>query len=111
MKVFKNILRLMNINKELPFPFGKAICYSGFRAGQQPGTNYPTYEQVKEDLLILHGNWKYLRMYDCDLHAETVLEVIRKEKLNFKVFLGAYIVAEMNNFGCPWEVVHTQRIN
>jgi exo-beta-1,3-glucanase (GH17 family) len=92
----------MNKSKELPFEFGKAICYSGFRKGQQPGTSYPTYEQVKEDLLILHGNWKYLRMYDCDLHAETALEVIRKEKLNFKVFLGAYIVAEMNNFGCPW---------
>ena len=31
-----------------------------------------------------------------------VLEVIRKEKLDFKVMLGAYIVAEANNYGCPW---------
>lgn len=81
---------------------GKAICYSGFRDGQQPGGNYPTYDQVKEDLLILQGHWKYLRLYDCDHHTDTVLEVITKEKLDFKVMLGAYINAEMNNYGCPW---------
>ncbi|MEI2710591.1 MAG: hypothetical protein V9E96_16495 [Chitinophagaceae bacterium] len=34
--------------------------------------------------------------------ALSVLEVIQKEQLNFKVMLGAYIEAEMNNFGCPW---------
>jgi exo-beta-1,3-glucanase (GH17 family) len=30
------------------------------------------------------------------------LEVIKNEKLDFRVMLGAYIGAEMNNFGCPW---------
>ncbi len=92
----------MNHSEKLPFPFGKAICYSGFREGQQPGGRYPTYEQVKEDLLILQGGWQYLRLYDCDPHSETVLEVIRQEKLDFQVMLGAFIEAEMNNFGCPW---------
>lgn len=92
----------MKKNKELPFQYGKAICYSGFREGQHPGGNYPSYSQVKEDLLMLHPHWKYLRLYDCDQHGETVMEVIRKEKLGFKVMLGAYIAAEMNNFGCPW---------
>ncbi|NNJ56856.1 MAG: glycosyl hydrolase [Lutibacter sp.] len=82
---------------------GRAICYSGFREGQQPGGLSPSYEEVKEDLLILQGNWKYLRLYDCDEHAEMVLNVIKNEKLDFKVMLGAYIIAEMNNFGCPWE--------
>jgi exo-beta-1,3-glucanase (GH17 family) len=53
-------------------------------------------------LLILQKNWKYLRLYDCDAHGETVLQVIRQEKLDFKVMMGAYITAEMNNFGCPW---------
>ena len=43
-----------------------------------------------------------MRLYDCDPHSEIVLEVIEKEKLNFKVMLGAYIVAEVNNYGCPW---------
>lgn len=81
---------------------GNAICYSGFREGQQPGGTYPNYEQIKEDLLILERHWTYLRLYDCDQHTDTVLEVIEKEKLDFKIMLGAYINAEMNNFGCPW---------
>ncbi|MDP3446049.1 MAG: glycosyl hydrolase, partial [Ignavibacteria bacterium] len=54
------------------------------------------------DLLLLHDHWKYLRIYDCDQLADTVLDVISKEELNFKVMLGAYINAEMNNFNCPW---------
>jgi len=92
----------LNYTKELKISAGKAICYSGFREGQMPGGIVPSYEEIKEDLLILHKNWKYLRLYDCDEHAEIVLEVIKQEKLDFKVMLGAYIVAEMNNFGCPW---------
>ena len=92
----------MNFNPILNIEPGKAICYSGFREGQKPGGNVPTYNEIKEDLLMLHNHWKYLRLYDCDEHSEIVLDVIQKEKLNFKVMLGAYIGAEMNNFGCPW---------
>jgi exo-beta-1,3-glucanase (GH17 family) len=92
----------MNCFEQLGLTPGNAICYSGFREGQQPGGLYPSYEEIKEDLLILQNNWTYLRLYDCDAHGETVLEVIRQEKLNFKVMMGAYIEAEMNNFGCPW---------
>jgi exo-beta-1,3-glucanase (GH17 family) len=98
----------MENNKIVDFQSGQAICYSGFREGQQPGGKIPSYDEVKEDLLILHSHWKYLRLYDCDEHAQTVLEVIRKEKLDFKVMLGAYIVAEMNNFGCPWGGIFTE---
>lgn len=93
----------MNLFKKLNIEPGRAICYSGFRDGQHPGGNYPTYAEIKQDLELLHGSWKYLRLFDCDLHAETVLEVIRNEKLDFKIMLGAYIVAEMNNFNCPWD--------
>jgi exo-beta-1,3-glucanase (GH17 family) len=93
----------MKQNNSLGVKPGKAICYSGFRPGQSPGSGkYPTYQEVKEDLLILNGYWQYLRLYDCDTHSETVIEVIQQEKLDFKVMLGAYIGAEMNNFGCPW---------
>ena len=93
----------MNLHNTLNLKPGSAICYSGFREGQSPETGiFPTYEQIKEDLLILHNHWKYLRLYDCDEHSDIVLEVIQKENLNFKVMLGAYIGAEMNNFGCPW---------
>jgi exo-beta-1,3-glucanase (GH17 family) len=99
----------MTNSNNLPFPYERAICYSGFREGQYPGGIFPSYEQVKEDLMILKDQWKYLRLYDCDPHAETVLEVIHNEKLDFKVMLGAYIVAEMNNFGCPWGGVYPEK--
>ncbi len=92
----------MNSFEALNLLPGRAICYSGFREAQQPGGISPSYEEVKEDLLLLQKHWKYLRLYDCDEHAETVLQVIEKEKLPFQVMLGAYIVAELNNFGCPW---------
>lgn len=83
--------------------FNNAICYSGFREGQSPHTRvFPTYDQIKEDLMILQGHWKFLRLYACDQQTDTVLEVIKKEGFDFKVMLGAYIGAEMNNFGCPW---------
>lgn len=92
----------MNTFKALQMTPGRAICYSGFREGQQPGGLYPGYEEIKEDLLLLNSHWKYLRLFDCDQHTETVLEVITKEKMDFQLMLGAYIVAEMNNFNCPW---------
>lgn len=92
----------MNTFKEIKIESARAICYSGYREGQRPGHNIPSYEEVKEDLLLLEGHWKYLRLYNCDDHAQTVLEVIREEKLDLKVMLGAYIEAEMNNFNCPW---------
>ncbi|WP_340106320.1 glycosyl hydrolase family 17 protein [Rhodohalobacter sp. 8-1] len=93
----------MNTFSNIGIEPGRAICYSGYREGQQPGGEIPTYDQVKEDLLILQGHWTYLRVYDCAEHTMTILEVIEKESLNFKVMLGAYINAEMNNFNCPWD--------
>ncbi|MEZ4939565.1 MAG: glycosyl hydrolase family 17 protein [Saprospiraceae bacterium] len=92
----------MNTFAALELLPAKGICYSGFREGQMPGGIYPSYAEVKEDLLLLQGHWKYLRLYDVDAHSETVLEVIRRENLDFKIMLGAFIEAEMNNFGCPW---------
>jgi exo-beta-1,3-glucanase (GH17 family) len=84
-------------------PYEPAICYSGFRAGQNPGTGvYPSYDEVREDLLILQRRWRYLRLYDVDPHAETVLEVIAREQLDMRLMLGAYIEAEASNPHCPW---------
>lgn len=92
----------MDFFERFQLPVAKAICYSGFRDGQQPGVSSPSYEEVKEDLLLLQPHWKYLRLYDCDEHARTVLDVIGNEGMDFKLMMGAYIEAEMNNFGCPW---------
>ena len=89
-------------------PTGRAICYSGYREGQQPGQAYPSLDQIRQDLLILQPHWPLLRLYDCTPHAERVLEVIRRDGLDFKVMLGAYLGAEMNNFGCPWGATHSE---
>jgi exo-beta-1,3-glucanase (GH17 family) len=87
----------------LHFVPGNAICYSGYRRDQSPDTKtYPSVEEIREDLAILAKHWRYLRLYDCSVHAERVLQVIREDKLDFQVMLGAYLGAEMNNFGCPW---------
>lgn len=83
--------------------YGNAICYSGYRAGQDPRLGiYPSYEEIKEDLLILAEHWSYIRLYDSSQHAETTLQVIRDEKLDIKVLLGADLAAELSNPQCPW---------
>ena len=80
-----------------------AICYSGFREGQDPREGiFPSYEEVKEDLLILAKNWSFIRMYHCGHHAETALNVIRDEGLDIKVMLGVDMAAEVSNPECPW---------
>ncbi len=81
----------------------RAICYSGYREGQSPPSQvFPSYEEVKEDLLILAEHWRYLRIYDCSSHADRVLEVIRREKLPLQVMLGMGLQAEVSNPDCPW---------
>jgi len=93
----------------LQLPSGNAICYSGYRQGQNPGTQiYPSKADILEDLLILCKNWRLLRLYDCSPHGVRVLEVIRENGLDFQVMLGAYLGAEMNNFGCPWGGTHSE---
>ncbi len=93
----------------LKLPRGNAICYSGYRHGQSPGTHtYPSVQEIREDLGILARNWSLLRLYDCSTHAERVLQVIREDALPFQVMLGAHLGAEMNNFGCPWGATHTE---
>lgn len=93
---------MQNQNKA-PFEIGNAICYSGYRRGQSPANSkYPTYDHVKEDLKLLNQHWNYIRLYDASKHAETVLEVISKEKLDIKVMIGVCLNAEINNDRCPW---------
>lgn len=90
-----------------PLPYSKAICYSGYRDGQSPESGeIPSYEQVRQDLLILQGQWQSLRLYASDAHSETVLSVIKNEGMSFDVMLGAYITAEVDNPECPWGGVY-----
>jgi exo-beta-1,3-glucanase (GH17 family) len=93
----------------LNLPQGNAICYSGYRDGQSPGDKtYPSMDEIREDLAILRRHWSLLRLYDCSPHAERVLQVIEQDGLPFQLMLGAYLGAEMNNFGCPWGATYTE---
>jgi len=46
-------------------PF-RVICYTGYRAGQFPGGPEPTYNQVREDLVILSSYTQGIRTYGSD---------------------------------------------
>ena len=82
----------------------KAVCYSGYREGQSPITGVvPTSKEVLEDLLLLkEEGFSYLRMYEPNAHARTVLELIKEHSLPFQVMVGIDPRAEYNNAGCPW---------
>lgn len=81
----------------------RAICYSGYREGQDPRREiYPSREEIREDLLILAPCWPVIRLYDSSQHAETTLSVIREEGLALKVLLGTDLAAEVSNPNCPW---------
>jgi len=87
----------------LRMPAGDAICYSGYRHGQSPDTgHFPSLDEIREDLRILRRHWRVLRLYDCTRHAERVLQVIRSDRLDFEVLLGAWLAAEVSNPRCPW---------
>lgn len=84
-------------------PYGRAICYSGFRQGQSPITEvFPTYDEVHEDLRILENDFDYIRMYHPNQHAKTVLEVIHNENIQLQVMLGMDLLGELNNPNCAW---------
>ena len=84
--------------------YGKAICYSGYRAGQSPKTVCPSKEEIRQDLLLLAGEgFRYIRMYDPNLHARRALEVIREEGLPIRCLIGIDSDPESNNDRCPFE--------
>ena len=84
--------------------YGKAICYSGYRQGQSPKTVIPSKEEIAQDLDILVADgYKYLRMYDPNLHARRVLEIIREKKLPLKCIIGIDSDPEIANKNCPFE--------
>lgn len=83
--------------------YGKAICYSGYREGQSPHSKkYPTYEEVKEDLLLLEKEFDYIRMYDASEHARMTCEVITKENIQLQIMLGMDLAGEIDNPNCTW---------
>jgi exo-beta-1,3-glucanase (GH17 family) len=86
----------------------KAVCYSGFRAGQHPdrgeGAVNPTRDEILEDLKILSAEeFSLIRLYDSGENSQTVLELIAEQKLNIRVMLGIWLSAELSNHeSCEW---------
>jgi len=87
----------------------RAVCYSGFRAGQHPdrgkGAINPSDAQILEDLRILRDDagFRLIRLYDSGENSATVLRLIREHELDLVVLLGAWLDAEVNNPNCPWQ--------
>lgn len=91
--------------------YASAICYSGYRLGQNPHEGiFPSYAEIRQDLAILQKDWRYLRLYDSSIHAQRVLEIIDEDALPFKVMLGADIAAELSNPNCPWGGDYKQEV-
>lgn len=102
-------LRAHGEGKPATYPHANAICYSGYRDGQNPRTqSYPSDAEVLEDLHILQKNWRYIRLYDCSEHAHIVLRLIAKHNLELQVMLGADLAAEVSNPNCPWGAYYEQ---
>lgn len=97
------------MNSNQPIPFGRGVCYSGYRVGQSPITrHYPSDEQVLEDLRLLSHHFDYIRLYDTSYHAYSVLRVIEQHQLPLKVMLGAEGGGEISNPNCPWGGLHSE---
>jgi exo-beta-1,3-glucanase (GH17 family) len=71
---------------------GNAICYSGYRVGQDPDKQlFPSVGQVKEDMGLLDRNWSLIRLYGSDQHSRDVLEAIRNHGFGIRVMLGIWL--------------------
>ncbi|MBU1141888.1 MAG: glycosyl hydrolase [Firmicutes bacterium] len=89
-------------------PFGRAVCYSGYRENQSPITRiYPSYEEVLFDLRLLEKHFDYIRMYDPYQHAQIVLQVIEENDITLKVMIGVEPGGEISNPNCPWGGLHS----
>ena len=56
--------------------------------------------------ILTQDGYRYLRMYDPNLHARRVLETIRDKNLPLKCMIGIDSDPESNNEQCPFEEQH-----
>ena len=74
---------------------GNGISYGPYREGQRPGGTEPSKAQIREDLKLLVGDkWEMIRTYGTEPFARKVCEVIREDKLDLKVMVGAWVATE-----------------
>lgn len=87
----------------MKMPYGKAICYSGYRTGQNPvERKYPSDTQILEDLRILERDFDYIRMYDASAYTLRTLQLIRANNIKLRVLLTMNLLGEISNPNCSW---------
>ena len=87
----------------MKMPYGKAICYSGYRDGQNPvERKYPSDTQILEDLRILEKDFDYIRMYDASAYTLRTLQLIRANNIKLRVLLTMNLLGEISNPNCSW---------
>ncbi len=73
---------------------GYGIAYGPHRDGQAPGGAQPSRDEIREDLRLLARHWHLIRIYNSVGPAETILSVIRAERLPLRVMLGVWLAPE-----------------
>lgn len=77
---------------------GFGVSFSPYRDGQSPETQvYPESGEILADLAVVRPYWRLLRSYDSTIVAERTLELIRSEKLPYRLVLGVWIAPEAND--------------
>lgn len=76
---------------------GFGVSFSPYRDGQSPETQtYPASAEILSDLELVRPYWRLLRSYDATIVTERTLELIRREKLPYKMLLGVWVAPEKN---------------
>jgi exo-beta-1,3-glucanase (GH17 family) len=92
----------------MKIPYGKAICYSGYRDGQNPmERKYPSDKEILEDLEILEKDFDYIRMYDASPYTLKTLQLIKIKNIKLKVLLTMNLLGEISNPNCSWGGTYT----
>ncbi len=74
---------------------GFGVSFSPYRDGQSPETQvYPSAAEIQSDLRLVLPYWRLLRGYDSTVVAERTLEIIRRDRLPFRLLLGVWIAPE-----------------
>jgi len=73
---------------------GNAVAYGPHRDGQFPGGPSPTRAQLREDLHLIARHWNLLRVYGSAGWPDTMLSVIREDRLPLRVVLGTWVEPE-----------------
>ena len=71
---------------------GNGISYSAYRDGEGPDrSSLTSKENILQDLQLIVGKWKLIRLYGAGRQSERILEVIQDNHLPVKVMQGAWI--------------------